>query len=183
MQSRKGIIKPGVWGSIGDAKRINPCMENEEILQKLCLQALRGFLFWRLAPVGILQKQQMKSEIKDLDVMKRKSQKGRWETDQAIISQGNLAPFAQDLATKRPQVRSGRDKASKFPALGSSRIVADGSSKSWSQGWRWSGWNLPCCQYQGGDKDQSFKYILIWAYLLYDPTSPTPLNHRGKMKI
>lgn len=32
--------------------------------------------------------------------MKRKPQKGEWETDQAIISQDNLASFTQDLATE-----------------------------------------------------------------------------------
>ena len=34
-------------------------------------------------------------------------QNGEWKTDQAIISQGNLAPLTQDLATERPRVRTG----------------------------------------------------------------------------
>lgn len=84
-------------------------MEKEENPRALRSSMKRVFIlktaFTR--PVGILLRQQTKSTIKDLEVTKRKPQKGEWETDQAIISQGNLVPFTQDLATERPRVRFG----------------------------------------------------------------------------
>lgn len=86
-------------------------MENEEnqrralLLPCLSLQTQRVFILKVeiIRPVGRLRKQQTESETKHLEVM---PQKGEWETDQALISQGNLAPFTQDLARALPPVRT-----------------------------------------------------------------------------
>lgn len=90
------VCGAGFLGALEILRRAIPIWKTKKMRGELCHvpqpSNIKRVVILKAAftrPAGILLKQQTKSEIRGLEVMKRKPQKRRMGNRQAIISQGN----------------------------------------------------------------------------------------------